>query len=90
MSETKFTPKPIKCVAMQFGKRENKGLVAFWTRMEEPALSASYARLVSAAPEMYEALKLIVEDAERAANPCSRMFAYPEARAALAKAGPHD
>ena len=53
-SETKWTPKPVKCVAAEF---KDDGLVAFEFRMDEPCISMGYANLFSAALDLYEALK---------------------------------
>lgn len=44
------------------------------------------AHLIAAAPEMYEAIREAVEDAEKAVNPSARIFGYEKFKAALAKA----
>ena len=46
-----------KCIAMEFGDKDNAGLVAFWMQMSAPYISKANADLASAAPDLLEALK---------------------------------
>ena len=46
-----------KCIAMEFGDKENAGLVAFWMQMSEPCICKQYAALAESAPDLLEALK---------------------------------
>ena len=90
-----FTPGPWQITSSNFdiknavgikSLRDDGWVVADVWRDEEEIPWEANARLIAAAPDLYEALATMVEDAEKAANPAARLFNYAAAKAALAKA----